>query len=105
MRITRSIVRDRIVSHAEAMDGPRTMEGSHVCASRKASQCQSRQWFYGTISDYLWDEEARMAAYRSSVDLEEPTIIRCPSIHSIPADLFCFRLRPFNKNSTLLQCR
>jgi hypothetical protein len=104
MCITRSIARDRIVSRAEAIDAPRTMVGSHVCASCTAPQCQSCQWFNGTISDYLWDEEAGMGAYHLPVDLEEePTIIRrCPSIHWIPVDLFCFGLRPLNKNSTLL---
>jgi hypothetical protein len=43
-----------------------------------------------------------MDAYHLAVDLEETTTIRCPSIHWIPVDLFCFGLRPFNKNSTLL---
>jgi hypothetical protein len=85
------------------MDGFRTMVGLHVCASRTAPQCQSRQWFYGAISNYLWDEEAGLAAYHLAVALEEePTIIRCPSIHWTPVDLFCFGLRPFSKNSTLL---
>jgi hypothetical protein len=45
MRITRSIVRDRTVSRAEAMDGPRTKVSSHVGALRTAPLCQSRQWF------------------------------------------------------------
>ncbi len=44
-----------------------------------------------------------MAAYHLAVDLEEePTIFPCPSIRWVPVDLFCFGLRPFNKNSTLL---
>ncbi len=74
MRTTRLISRDRIVSRAEAMDA--WMLGSHVCASRTAPQFQSREWFYGSISDCFWDEEAEMASNHLVVDLEEePTII------------------------------
>jgi hypothetical protein len=95
--------RARTVSQAEAMDGPRTMVGSHVCTKRTAPQCQSRQWTYGTISDCTWDEILGTAHFHLSVDLEEPpTITTCPSNQWMLVDLFCFALRPFNKNSVLL---
>lgn len=95
--------RARTVSQAEAMDGPRTMVGSHVCTKRTAPQCQSRQWTYGTISDCTWDEILGTAHFHLSVDLEEPpTITTCLSNQWMLVDLFCFALRPFNKNSVLL---
>jgi hypothetical protein len=75
--LPREYVSSNIATQAEALDGSRSLVGSHVC---KVIEVHSgnRLWLYGTISDCEWDEKDSMATFYFAISEDEPLIaVRC----------------------------
>jgi hypothetical protein len=75
--LPREYVLSNIVTQAEALDGSRSLVGSHVC---KVIEVHSgnRLWLYGTISDCEWDEKDAMTTFYFAISEDKPLIaVRC----------------------------
>jgi hypothetical protein len=97
--LPRKYVLSNIVTQAEALDGSRSLVGSHVC---KVIEVQSgnRLWMYGTISDCEWDMDESMAVFYLATAEADPLIpVNCPAGVWLVLDVYNFALRLFNKAS------
>ncbi len=95
--LPRNYVLSNVVTQAEALDGPRSLVGSHVC---KVIEVHSGNRFlmYGTISDCDWDENESMAIFCLATSKEDPLIpVKCPAGAWLILYMYNFALRLFNK--------
>jgi hypothetical protein len=87
------------VTQAEALDGSRSLVGSHVCKIIEVHS-GNRLWMYGTISDCEWNEHESMSIFylaSSEDDLLIP--VKCPAKAWPILDMNNFALCLFNKAS------
>ncbi len=97
--LPRDYVISNVVTQAEALDGSRSLVGSHVC---KVIEVHSghRFWMYGTISDCEWDENESMAISYFAASEDDPLIpVKCPVGAWLILDMYNFALRLFHKAS------
>jgi hypothetical protein len=77
--LPRNYLISNVVTQAEALDGVRSMVGSHVC---KVIEVHSghRFWIHGTISDCEWDENESMAIVYLATYENDPLVpVKCPA--------------------------
>jgi hypothetical protein len=92
-------VLSNVVTHAGALDGSRSLVGSHVCQVFEVHS-GNRFSMYGTISDCEWDENESMAIFYLATSEEYPLIpVKCPAGAWLIVDMYNFALRLFNKAS------
>jgi hypothetical protein len=85
------------VSQAEALDGSRSLVGSHVCKIIEVHS-GNRLWMYGTISDFEWDENESMTIFYLATSEDDPLIpLKCPAGAWLILDMYNFALRLFSK--------
>ncbi len=97
--LPRNYVLSNREAQAEALDGSRSLVGSHVCKVIEV-HCGNRLWTYGTISDCEWDENESMAIFYLATAEEDPLIpVKCPAEAWLILDMHNFALRLFNKAS------
>jgi hypothetical protein len=100
--LPREYVSSNIETQAEALDGSRSLVGSHVC---KVIEVHSgnRLWLYGTVSDCEWDENDTMTTFYFAISEDEPLIaVRCSAGSWLVLDIYNFALRLFHKASGAL---
>ncbi len=87
------------VTQAEALDGSRSLAGSHVCKLFEVHS-GNRLWMYGSISDCEWDEHESMAIFYLASSEEDSLIpVMCPAGAWLILDMYNFALPIFNKAS------